>query len=173
MRFLADFAPESFERSGRKSLTQALMRFLTDSVLETFEKHGFAGPAGKRAKASTERGCRDTTPMSWSSWLASFLIPSKNMGLLAVLGGGRVSYVMRFLTDFVLETCEKHGLAGRQSSAANIVDRSPFDVPGRFCSRNVWKTWVCWLFWGGQRTEPSWTGRSQRADQQVKSWKRS
>ena len=59
------------------------------------------------------------------------------MGLLAVLGGGRVSYVMRFLTDFVLETCEKHGLAGRQSSAANIVDRSPFDVPGRFCSRNV------------------------------------
>lgn len=138
------------KKCGRKSLTQALMRFLTDSVLETFEKHGFARPAGKRAKASTERGCRDTTPMSWSSWLASFLIASKNMGLLAVLGGGRVSYVMRFLTDFVLETSEKHGLAGRQSSAANIVDRSPFGVPGRFCSRNVWKTWVCWLFCGGK-----------------------
>ena len=63
-RFLADFAPETLEKSGRKSLIQALMRFLTDSVLETFEKHGFAGPAGKRAKASTERGCRDTTPIS-------------------------------------------------------------------------------------------------------------
>jgi hypothetical protein len=64
MRSLADFAPETLEKSGRKSLIQALMRFLTDSVLETFEKHGFAGPAGKRAKASTERGCRETTPIS-------------------------------------------------------------------------------------------------------------
>ena len=72
MRFLADFAPETFERSGRKSLTQALMRFLTDSVLETFEKHGLLALLGRgqrpaqKGDAGTQLLCHEVP-----GWLRS------------------------------------------------------------------------------------------------------
>ena len=128
-----------------KSLTQVPMRSLTETYLENiYFLAGLGGNKGQQRKgmqgrksyvmkflvdfalytvylwkiqvywlfwegqSQHRRGCQDTSPMSWSSWVTLFW-----------------------------KHVKQHGFAGRQSSAAK-KKKSLFDVPGSFCSRNVW-----------------------------------
>ena len=160
MRFLADFVLDTPEKhlgllsvlGGQRSALKGMpghksyaMRFLADFAPETLEKK-WSKIVNTSPHEVPDRFC------SWNLWKAWVCRPCWEEGKGQHRKGmqGHNSYFMKFLAGFVLDTFKKHGLAGRQSSAANIVDRSPFGVPGRFCSRNVWKTWVCWLFWGAK-----------------------
>ena len=130
-----------------KSLTQVPMRSLTETYLENIYFGGGLGGGQRPAQkgdAGTQVLCHEVP-----GWLCSlYRIPLKNTSLLVVLGRaksastgmrGHKSYVMIFLSDLVLETCETTCVCWpAKLSSKYRGQKSLFDVPGSFCSRNVW-----------------------------------
>ena len=119
MRFLANFVADTFEFwfffTNFTEIVNTSPHEVPDRNI--FGKHIFSGGAGggqrpaQKGDAGTQVLCHEVP-----GWLCSlYRIPLKNTSLLVVLGmaksastgmRGHKSYVMIFLSDLVLETCE-------------------------------------------------------------------